>query len=703
MPEPQEKPPYELIREEDENTLVVNTIGSLYFPSIEDSEFWMERIVDYLIEVGSVTSIVLSAERNYIYPYEQVKMLNQVKDLYIYLVEQKKILSFSKLGPLPEECQKCYPERLSHLQFVVRDLLKKDPVGAYVEIIREQRKQKIFLKKTSYEICKKCYRYYINYLHQIQLKFEELELIQLVKDKIYGFKLGDRTIYREIFEPMIRPNFMFTRLMAEPPANSVQVESYKIGKDIEVGILRDPKDIKYHYHILPPEFRLSDQEYELLTNARNILAKHKPRSVEFVNPQRMREVFFNISKDLITELAKDNKVDISYDDIIKLSKILVRLTVGFGLVELVLQDDNVEDIYVNAPIGTTPIIVKHATYGECNTNIIPSLKEADAWASRFRMISGRPLDEANPVLDTELITSNISSRASIVQTPLSPKGLSFAFRRHRVKPWTLPLFLKQKYLSPLASGLLSFLIDGSRTLLVAGTRGSGKTSLLGSLMVEIMRRYRVITVEDTLELPVEYLRGLNYNILPMKVRSAIVGEASEMSAEDGIRTTLRLGDSCLIIGEVRSVEAKALYEAMRIGALSNVVAGTIHGESPYGIFDRVVNDLNVPVTSFKATDIIILCNKLRSPDGLHEYRRMTGITEVRKHWQKEPSAEQGFFDLMSYDAKTDTLQPSRGLIEGESMILKSIAARSREWVGRWDYLGEYLVACAAKRNFVELR
>jgi type IV secretory pathway ATPase VirB11/archaellum biosynthesis ATPase len=34
------------------------------------------------------------------------------------------------------------------------------------------------------------------------------------------------------------------------------------------------------------------------------------------------------------------------------------------------------------------------------------------------------------------------------------------------------------------------------------------------------------------------------------------------------------------LGEVRSVEAKALYEAMRVGALANVVAGTIHGASP---------------------------------------------------------------------------------------------------------------------------
>ena len=168
-------------------------------------------------------------------------------------------------------------------------------------------------------------------------------------------------------------------------------------------------------------------------------------------------------------------------------------------------------------------------------------------------------------------------------------------------------------------------------------------------------------------------------------------EQSEMSAEDGIRTTLRLGDSCLIVGEVRSSEAKSLYEAMRVGALANVVAGTIHGDSPYGVFDRVVNDLNVPPTSFKATDIIMICNKLRSPDGLNEYRRVTEITEVRKHWQKDPIEEKGFANLMIYDAKTDQLVPEKMLLEGESEILKSIAARSKEWVGKWDAVWENIL------------
>ena len=49
------------------------------------------------------------------------------------------------------------------------------------------------------------------------------------------------------------------------------------------------------------------------------------------------------------------------------------------------------------------------------------------------------------------------------------------------------------------SSLLSFCVDGTRSMLVAGTRSSGKTSFLGGLMVEIMRRYRIITVEDIIE------------------------------------------------------------------------------------------------------------------------------------------------------------------------------------------------------------
>jgi hypothetical protein len=258
-------------------------------------------------------------------------------------------------------------------------------------------------------------------------------------------------------------------------------------------------------------------------------------------------------------------------------------------------------------------------------------------------------------------------------------------------------------LNPLAAGLLSFMIDGARTILVAGTRSSGKTALLGSLMLEINPKSRIITIEDSLELPVESLRKLDFNILRMKVRSALLKTTSEVSADDGIRTSLRLGDSCLIVGEVRSVEAKALYEAMRVGALANVVAGTIHGASPYGVFDRVVNDLEVPVTSFKATDIIAVTNPIKSADGLQSWRRLLQIAEIRKHWEKDPIIEKGFVDLMNYNVKKDELEPSEDLINGESEVIKEIASNVKGWAGNWDAVYDnILLRAKIKQELVEI-
>jgi len=282
------------------------------------------------------------------------------------------------------------------------------------------------------------------------------------------------------------------------------------------------------------------------------MAEHKPSKSEFVNPERMRQVFFNVGQDLISELTNYRDVRLKTSEIEQLTEILIRYTVGFGLIELLLKDKKIQDITINSPMGNIPMFIVHQDFSDCKTNIIPTIPEAESWASKLRLISGRPLDEANPILDTELEIPNARARVAVIAPPLNPTGLAYALRRHRDKPWTLPLFIKNKMISPLAAGVMSFLIDGARTLLVAGTRSAGKTSLLGALLVEIMRKYRIITIEDTLELPVSSLRKLGYNIQSLKVAAALTKGSSEVPADEGIRTTLRMGDSALIVGEIRS-------------------------------------------------------------------------------------------------------------------------------------------------------
>ncbi len=698
---------YEVRREAGEDVIYINYVGAPFVPNISDFPDIMERVIDDLIENSNVSRIVLVQQKNYNYDSKETLILQEIAQLYVFLIKQDRILSQEKLSPgaFGEQFfSKRYNEVFSFLF-----LLKKDPIMAYHELKKIFIESKITLEKISKEP-KELQQDYLNYIHFIKKILDLIEKTQIIQESlkyVKDYKIGTREIYHRIFKPEVIPNFTFTRLVSDLPEDSEIVDQYKISDNSYdeslVTILKKKGESKLIYHLSPPENSLSEDYNMLLNLARNVLIEHQPKAEEFTDPERTRQVFFNISKDLLQDLAQTKGINLDYSDLNLLAKILVRHTIGFGLIEVLLQDKNLQDISLNAPISRNFIFVRHQEFDECYTNIIPSNEDADSWAAKFRMISGRPLDEANPVLDTQLEIGKMRARIAIIQRPLSPDGLAYSMRKHREDPWTLPLFIKNKMINPLAAGLLSFLIDGSRTLLVAGTRSSGKTSLLGSLILEILSKYRIIVIEDSLELPVESLRKLNYDILRMKVRSALLKTTTEVSAEDGIRTSLRLGDSSLILGEVRSTEAKALYEAMRVGALANVVAGTIHGASPYGVFDRVVNDLEVPATSFKATDIIAVANPIKSPDGMHSWRRLLQITEVRKHWKRDPLEEKGFVDLLRYNVEKDELEPTEDLINGDSEIIKNIASNVKGWAGNWDAVYDnILLRAKIKKEIFEM-
>ncbi|MCD4771404.1 type II/IV secretion system ATPase subunit [archaeon] len=678
---------YEVVRESGENVMYINYLGAAEVPSLVDSGEVMARVIDNLREEANVSRIVFVQQRNYSHDFVQVRMLVEIANLIDFLVKQERVVSPDKLSHLDG----LYQEAYAFLNHVINEVLSSDPVKAYRELRGElfRQRAKVDGKEKRTEGSE-----YIGILERVIGFFGDLELIKIAKGKFDSYVSGNREIYNEFFRADIMPNFTFTRMVAKLPADAEIVKQYQIAEGSDgsmVTIFRRPNKAKFVYHLSPPEYMLSEDHHMLLNLARNVLIEHSPTAEEFNDPERTRQVFFNVAKDLLSDLAESKNIALSYGDLKKLSNILVRHTIGFGVLEVLLKDEDLQDIMVNAPVSLSNIFVRHNEFGECVSNLVPSMEDADSWAAKFRMTSGRALDEANPILDTNLELEDVSARVAIIQQPLSAGGLAYTLRRHRSKPWTLPLFVKNGMIDSLGAGLLSFMIDGARTMLVAGTRSSGKTSLLGSLLLEIMPDKRIITIEDTLELPVAAMRRLDYDILSMKVRSALGGESAEVSAEEGIRASLRLGDSSLIVGEIRSGEAKALYEAMRVGALANVVAGTIHGASPYGVFDRVVNDLGVPTTSFKATDLIVVANPIKSADGLHSWRRVLSISEIRKHWEKDPLREGGFVDLMKYDVKADKVLPTDDLINGDSEIMKDIASNVKGWVGDWDAVWDNVV------------
>jgi type IV secretory pathway ATPase VirB11/archaellum biosynthesis ATPase len=369
-----------------------------------------------------------------------------------------------------------------------------------------------------------------------------------------------------------------------------------------------------------------------------------------------------------------------------------------GILDYLLSDPHIQEVNINPPEFQTPMIVIHDEFEECMTNIYPSIDFLNYLATYLKIESGRPLNKAQPQLDGELYVENVRTRVEAVVPPFSVHGIGYSIRKHRESPWTLPLFMKNNTLNSLFAGFMSFVIAHGRTFLVAGPRGSGKTSVLGATITEILQKYRIITIEDTQELPVDHYKRFGYDLLSLKVRSALMEEGLEIPFDHGLRTSLRLGDSCLILGEVRSKEAKVLYEAMRVGAMSMTVAGTIHADNPYGVYDRIVNDLGVPKGSFKVTDLIIMVKQIKTVTGLHRVRRVVSVTEVLKDWEDEPV----FQDLMVYDPKRDTLVPTDVFMKGKSVVINEIIEHTQGYKDYNAALADIMLRAWAKQKYFDI-
>jgi len=635
---------------EGKKEMVVNCKNCVYGASVSDYPQCMARTFDKLVEHPDVDTINLEEFYERIYDEKQTALLKEVSQVLARLTSER-AWSPSHLGG--EGCEKYIPERTEYMTSLIHNLLRTDPVAAYFNLLQELERERAKYQQGDAEY-QKCSQMYIKTLMEIKALLEATTLIRqasLIISRLHKVPTG-RTIYKTIFEGAIKPTFIRTRLETGAPKGVDLVDSYMVG-DSEVEIYRHPEKIEYLYYLYPPEYSLAPDQYFLLNKTKEIVSEKKVEGVEFDDPSETRRYFERMYEGTIADIAEQNSIKLEYKDIQKLAKIVARYTVGFGLLEIVLSDERITDVYIDAPVGRYPIYLVHSQYGQCETNILYTLDEARSMISKFRAISGRPFDESHPVLDLDLDV--LSSRICVIGKPLSPSGISLTFRRHKETPWTLPQFVDVNMINPLGAGLLSFFVDAQASTIVTGSRGSGKTSFMNALMLEIPQNLRILTQEDTLELPVPFMKGLGFNIQQLKTRSAIQTSQteSEIAPEEALRTALRLGDSVLIIGEVRSKEAKVLYEAMRIGAVGNVVMGTIHGESAYSVWDRIVNDLDVPTTSFKATDLVVVCAPIRFKGSLTKVRRVVQITEVKKHWENDPYVEHGFEDIMTYSAKND--------------------------------------------------
>ena len=139
----------------------------------------------------------------------------------------------------------------------------------------------------------------------------------------------------------------------------------------------------------------------------------------------------------------------------------------------------------------------------------------------------------------------------------------------------------------------------------------------------------ILGIEDTLELPGKRMRSMGYKVQSMLIDDRN-GEAAEKRADEALRVSLRLGESAIILGEVRGEEAKTLYQSMSTGRAGSSIMGTIHGDCAKTVYNRVTKDLQVPPESFMETDFIITMGTVKDRGTDRQVRTVTEFVSTTK-------------------------------------------------------------------------
>lgn len=159
-------------------------------------------------------------------------------------------------------------------------------------------------------------------------------------------------------------------------------------------------------------------------------------------------------------------------------------------------------------------------------------------------------------------------RWTLIHGSTSPNGKSKLVLRHLShRPFSLQSFGDAETMQDL--------VAGKKNVLIAGPTGSGKTSLLSSLISLIPEEEHLVILEDTYEI---------MNSHPHQTRF-LSGSSPETSLKSYLSYTLRLSPDRIVLGEMRSHEVVPFMMAMNTGHKG--LLGTIHASSAADALNRV--------------------------------------------------------------------------------------------------------------------
>ncbi|MEV4674307.1 MULTISPECIES: TadA family conjugal transfer-associated ATPase [Actinomadura] len=240
--------------------------------------------------------------------------------------------------------------------------------------------------------------------------------------------------------------------------------------------------------------------------------------------------------------------------------------VGAGPLEPLLRSPDVTDVLVNGPdevwadtgagLVRTPVrFTDEATLRRL--------------AQRLTAAAGRRLDDAAPYADARLPGG---VRLHAVLPPVAASGTCLSLRLPRRRAFTLDELVAARTVPPEGAEILAALIKSRAAFLITGGTGTGKTTLLSSVLSLVNPAERLLLVEDSAE-----LKPSHPHVVRLEARPPNMEGAGGVTLNDLVRQALRMRPDRLVVGEVRGPEVVVLLQALNTGHEGG--CGTLHANT----------------------------------------------------------------------------------------------------------------------------
>lgn len=235
------------------------------------------------------------------------------------------------------------------------------------------------------------------------------------------------------------------------------------------------------------------------------------------------------------------------------TKTVVDAVAGLGPLQQYLDDDDVEEIWINAP---EQVFVARHGEPELTTTILTETQVRDL-VEQMLKVSGRRLDLSSPFVDASLPGGE---RLHVAIPDVTRSTWAVNIRKYVVRATHLDDLVALGSVTAPAARFLGAAVAAGLNVLVSGATQAGKTTLLNALAGSIPARERVITCEEVFE-----LRLGHRDVVALQCRQPSLEGTGEITLRRLVKEALRMRPSRIVVGEVREAESLDMLIALNAG------------------------------------------------------------------------------------------------------------------------------------------